>query len=139
MKKFVLIFFTLAISAPISISAQSAAVRNEIRKQSCTDASIKSIKIGPSKSGYLASCVASGANRNEYVFENTRLLYDGAAITFLKTSHSGYYDLSEFAYSLSGGFVETKKWNGSGYVRSKCQEFDINANGKAVHYRRCSF
>lgn len=55
-----------------------------------------------------------------------------------ETTHLGYYDLSEFAYSPSGGYVETKNWNGSSYIRSKCQEFDI-INNKSTHYRPCSF
>jgi hypothetical protein len=139
MKRILLVVFALSALTPLSISAQSAAARKEIRNKTCPDAEVKAVKIGPSKPGYLASCAASGANRSEFVFENSRLLYDGAAISFLKTVHLGYYDLSEYAYSPSGGSVETKKWNGSSYVRIKCQEFDINNSGKAVRYRPCSF
>ncbi len=139
MKGILLLVFALSVFTPLSISAQSAAIRKEIRSKTCPDAEVKVVKIGPSKSGYLASCPASGANRSESVFEGTRSLYDGAAITFLKTVHLGYYDLSEYAYSPSGGSVETKKWNGSSYVRMKCQEFDINRNGTAGRYRPCSF
>lgn len=139
MKKIVLIFFALAVFAPISINAQSTAVRKGIRNMSCPEAEIKAVKLGPSKSGYLASCPASGANRSESIFEKSRSLYDGGIITFQKTTHLGYYDFTDYSYSPSGGSIETKKWNGSKYVRSKCQEFDINNNGKTGNYRPCSF
>lgn len=130
MKKVVLIFFVLAVFASISIRAQSATVRREIRKQSCSDASIKAVKIGPQRTGFLAMCVRNSYEDN-FLFEKTRLIHSGGgSVDFSKTSHSGYYDIVEISHS--GAFIGIKttyNWNGSRYAQSNCREYDMTDNG----------
>lgn len=130
MKFNLLIFFALTVFATISVSAQSAAVRKEIRRQSCSNASIKSVKIGPKKTGYVASCVRN-AYEDVFLFENTKLILEaGGIIDFSKTTTSGYYNLTVSGHSgCCTGIKTYHKWGGSRYVQSKCEEFDLERNG----------
>ena len=129
MKKLLLVFCLTSTFAIVG-SAQSATVRREIRKQSCSDPSIKAVKIGPQKNGFLAMC-ARNSYEDNFLFEKTRLIHSGGgSVDFSKTSHSGYYDIVEISHSGAfTGIKTTYNWNGSSYVQSKCREYDMSGNG----------
>ncbi len=129
MKKIVLIscFFT---AFAIAGSGQAPAVRREIRNQTCSNASIKVVKIGPQKSGYIASCVRN-AYEDVFLFEGSRLILEaGGTTNFPRTTTAGYYNLTVSGHS--GCCTGTKTyyvWNGSRYTQTKCEEFDLERNG----------
>lgn len=129
MKKIILVICLMAAFAIIG-NSQTASVRNEIRRQTCADASIKVVKIGPGKAGYVASC-ARNAYEDVYLFEKTRLILEaGGTLSFSKTATSGYYNAIVTGHSgCCTGIKTFHKWNGSRYAQSKCEEFDLERSG----------
>ena len=127
---FVLMFvsFAQAQKVPKAIEAQ---IQKEL---DCDDSelSVSSVKIGSSKLGYQGYCDSS---YQAYFYEKTgngiKKIFDGTysmngQVGFTKKVYNGYYEI------LMGGSAgpyltisETYRWNGSRYIRYKCEEENL--------------
>ena len=140
------ILFGAGVVAKSHAQTVPASVKREIgKKLSCDQANkdIAAVKLGPAKRGYSGQCGGGGeavlyektARGMTKIFEDSTQM--NGSMSLGNKAFRGYYEVNIEGHGAHYFAVTTYRWNGSNFVRNRCEECDLDSNANSSNCRPC--